>query len=264
MGRLKWLAASDELNGRPYWLISLAGLAVASAVLGNPRASIVWGCALILPGSLLFLYSARQKSLWVFPIIGAFFLSGLPVSLVSSGWVGLFNSHNLFQDVVLWLAVVILLAGYLHHAFHEGDRLAAMERWVQTAYPIGLAFILAACLIIALIGWPGIITVQYWWAGMSTMAVSAGLWFVYDRFQGVIPADTPNYDWAAALLQKIGSALSAVLSFDWLYQIVWFIFGLIQKIVQLLAAFLEGDGGVLWALLLLALLITLLQSGGQP
>jgi hypothetical protein len=95
------------------------------------------------------------------------------------------------------------------------------------------------------------------------MAVSAALWFVYDRFQGVISADTPNYDWAAALLQKIGSAFSSVLSFDWLYQIVWFIFGIIQRIVQLLAAFLEGDGGVLWALLLLALLITLLQSGGQ-
>jgi hypothetical protein len=263
-GATMWLTARDELNGRPYWLISLAGLAVACAILGNPGASTAWGSALILTGSLLFLYSARQKSLWVFPIMGGFFLSGLPFSIIASGWAGLFLSNNLVWEAILLFVVILLFTGYIRHAWGKGDVLSEMERWVQTAYPLGLSVILAACLIIATFGWPGVMNIHFWWAGLATFVISAGFIFVLYRFQNHPNNDAINSFWAVTLLRRIGKGLSAFFLTDWFYSLIWFFYGLIQKIVQLIVSILEGDGGVLWALLLLALIITLLHTGRKP
>jgi hypothetical protein len=63
-------------------------------------------------------------------------------------------------------------------------------------------------------------------------------------------------------LRAVLPFLSDLLHLDWLYRSIWFIFGLLGRLISVATAMLEGDGGVLWALLLLALLVSLVGRGG--
>ena len=70
--------------------------------------------------------------------------------------------------------------------------------------------------------------------------------------------------WVVLLIRQSGDRLAAFFRLEWVYQLLGLIFQLFQRIVQMITTILEGDGGVLWVLLLLALLVSLIQSGAQP
>jgi hypothetical protein len=55
-----WLRAPDELTARPFWLISLASLAMASALRGNPVGAVAWSCALVLSGGAFVPFVCAQ------------------------------------------------------------------------------------------------------------------------------------------------------------------------------------------------------------
>jgi hypothetical protein len=48
-------------------------------------------------------------------------------------------------------------------------------------------------------------------------------------------------------------------SLEWLYRFLWKLFGTISRLFALSSTILEGDGGILWALVLFALLFVFLQ-----
>jgi hypothetical protein len=92
----KWLLASDEINGRPYWIIGMSALSIAAAIRGNSAGSAAWGVALLLFGGISFLYSARQ--VWFTRILAVLgiLLFALPFTLTASGWLGEFPLPVLF------------------------------------------------------------------------------------------------------------------------------------------------------------------------
>ena len=53
--------------------------------------------------------------------------------------------------------------------------------------------------------------------------------------------------------------LDRVFSLEWFYNIIWKLFHLISNTFSLFSTLLEGDGGILWALVLFALILVFLQ-----
>ncbi len=120
-----WLRAPDELVGRPFWIIGLASLAVAAALLGNPIGAVSWGTALVLTGGALFLASVQQ--IWISRalLIGAFSLSALPLSLTASGWQG--NALSFWYILpFLLIAQALLMTGLIRSALRPSTR-ASLE-----------------------------------------------------------------------------------------------------------------------------------------
>jgi hypothetical protein len=58
--------------------------------------------------------------------------------------------------------------------------------------------------------------------------------------------------------------MAAFFGLGWLYGALSWIYRVVQSVIQLLTAVLEGDGGFLWSLVLLALLVSIFISRGQP
>jgi hypothetical protein len=56
--------------------------------------------------------------------------------------------------------------------------------------------------------------------------------------------------------------VSYFFSFQWLVPVFSWFHGLVGMVPGFISGVLEGEGGILWAILLLALLISLLRSGG--
>jgi len=55
------------------------------------------------------------------------------------------------------------------------------------------------------------------------------------------------------------SPLNRFLSFEWLYRLFWRVYRLLTRVSALFSTILEGDGGILWALVLFALIFVFLQ-----
>lgn len=314
-GGAMWLAADNETNGRPYWMIALAALGVASVVNGHPQASAAWGAALLLTGGILFFYSAQRRQILFIPILGVLGITGLPFTPAAAGWTGIADLPSGLVTVPFLLSVLLLVWGYLRFVLlRPREELYRLERWVHTVYPVGLFLLILGQWAIAVFGWPGSLTVGVWWAS-ATMAFLAALGAAllytlrYRRRAGQpaevqspapgvsgtlvddllplepeeaadlesqpVPVSVPqpaiparqntrpvDRNWLRNLVLRTGAALAAFFRLDWLYQFISWVYQVVQNLVQLFTLMFEGDGGILWSLVMLALLISLIWVGG--
>lgn len=256
-----WASAEDEISGRPYWLIAFSGLAVSSAIQGQSRASLAWGMALILAGSLLFLFSARRSQILFLPLLALICISGLPFTPIASGWVGVFSAPYSLSSLLLLLAHMFLLAGFARFAFKPRDELASMERWIQVVYPAGLAVLVLALIFTGLIGWPGVLSLGVPWAGPLSILIMLAGWQAILFWQRRTGPEDPLSRWYAATARNTGVFLSSLLGLNWLYRLLWWIYHRLQQLIELVTRVYEGAGGVLWALVLLALFISIIRTG---
>ncbi|HVN53426.1 MAG TPA: hypothetical protein VMT46_03775 [Anaerolineaceae bacterium] len=260
-GALLWIRSEDEISGRPYWVIAFSSLAITCVVRGEPLGSLAWGIALILAGGNLFLFSARSRRLLFIPVLGLWGLGALPYSPAASGLHGLVSGPFAGFNIFYLGALALLLVGYARHALKPGDSLESMERWIYLIYPLGLVFLTGTQVVLGVFGWKGSVSAGVPWAStaVSIFALASGLLMV--RLTAWPDMEST---WWQPFLGSILDFGAAVLRLDWVYRLFRLAYRAIGRLVAGLIAILEGDGGVIWALVLLALLATFLRSEGVP
>ncbi len=259
----RWLSSSDEIVGRPFWIVGWAALAVSSVLNGVPDASLAWGLALILPGSLLFLYFPRIQRMNFLLFFGLVGILGLPFTPAASGWAGLLGDGLNLWRIFLLIAHAVLVLGYLKRAFQRGGGAGALEAWARIVYPMGLVIIIQAIFVLGLIGWPGSFTLGVWWMSLiSNLIITLAVILAWRL--GITPPyiQLPANSRLTKALNWLVPRIEPVFRLEWLYQMAWKIFKFLGAILQGFSTVLEGDGGVLWMILLLVLLITLLTGLG--
>jgi hypothetical protein len=246
-----WLRASDEILGRPFWILGFASLAVAEGLRGNPAGTSGWGVAMILCGGVLFLFSARQRSLLWLPFVGLWVLSGLPFSLTASAWQAGNSMSGIF--IIPFLpAQALLMAGFFRHALHPGETsLESQEKWVKVIYPAGLLILMAAGILLGIWGWAGASVLGLWWLSITVLILATG--FIYLAIKVILrrPQNGTSGQW------------SAIFRLDGLYSVLNTLYRFIHRITDILTAFLEGEGGLLWSFLLLVLILSILSTRGR-
>jgi hypothetical protein len=89
-----------------------------------------------------------------------------------------------------------------------------------------------------------------WIMGVVAVTISGILWYLSTRIlQGHVNLDQS--------VEK--STFYKVFTLEWLYRFLWTIFRGLTKLTSLLSTILEGDGGILWAFVLFALIFVFLQ-----
>ncbi len=251
-GGWRWLVASDELSGRPFWIIGMSALSLAATLRGNPTGSAAWGAALVLFGGISFLYSSRTR--WITRLLAGFgiLLLALPFSLTASSWGGSFPWPWLFWPIFL-VAHLMLVAGYLRHLFQPGETLfEELPVWARTAYPAGLGLLVLTALLAGAWGWPGARQVGAWPVAVLLIFLGSLAGFATWRFRRFAPVEKP------AQAPGPGSGLG-----NWTVRLVgvfWLVYRQLGSLLSLVANLLEGNGGLLWTLLLLVLFITLFRG----
>jgi hypothetical protein len=249
-GGWMWLRSPDELSGRPYWMIGLGSLAVASALRGNPLGATAWSCALILSGGALFLASAESKWLDRILFVGVWGLSSLPFSLTASGW--------LSEDGRFWFAIpllvpahVMLLAGYIRQSQRSASRTSFENQpiWARNVYPFGIYIILFTGLILGFFGWGGTLQLGSWFISILAAALTFGLLWLVPRVRILNPV---RAHW-------VRSTESTRL--DVAYRSVWELYRAVRRITSTFSNVLEGESGIMWTLLFLALFISFFSQG---
>lgn len=244
-GAWMWMRSPDELSGRPFWLIGLGGLAVASALRGNPAGATAWSAALILSGGALFLASAENRWLSRALFVGVWGISALPLSLTASGWV---SPGGRFWYTVPFLiaAQVMLIAGYIRQSQRSASR-ASFENqpiWAKNVYPFGIYIILLTILLLGFFGWDGTLQLGNWIAALIASALTFGLLWLMPRVRLLNPV---RAHW-------VNPSSSTWL--DIVYQTVWELYRAIRRVTVTFSNVLEGESGIMWTLLFLALFIS--------
>lgn len=241
-----WLLARDELDGRPAWFVGMASLSLAAAVQGQAMASLSWGLSGILGGGLLFLFSTRNKWLVWFPLVGMIAIIGLPFT---PNWNGaqLFSGRFNLLLLPLFVAHALLLVGFTRHVLRSEPNLNGVEKWIWFIYPLGLSSLLVTLFTLGYWMSPPsqIVPIQGWFTGLASLGLAGLLVALGRRWKNTSPG------WVVVL--------QSLLSLNWLYRIIWGIYRLISRLLGTFTKLLEGEGGVLWALLLLGLIFSLLS-----
>jgi len=245
-GGWMWLRAPDELNGRPYWLIGMGSLAVAAALRGNPIGAAAWGCVLLLAGSILFLASEPIKWLARVALIGTITISSLPFSLTATGW-NATGGNFWFALPFLLLAQAMLIAGFIRHSQRLTTRVSYENQpiWGRNVYPVGIILLLLTSLLLGFIGWDGALKLGTWTAGLIASLLSLGLLWLTPRLR---------------ILNPVRAHWVRPSSPNWLdrgYQALWGLYRRLGRLSDIFTRALEGESGIMWTLLFLALFISL-------
>ncbi len=262
-GAMMWLSSKDDLEGRPFWMIALSGLAIAASVRGQPESVPAWGVAMIIVGGVVFLFSESRKSFLPIPIAALLGLSGLPFTPLASGLPGISVYPFNLPDIFFIMVFGILLAGTYRQLMAKRQSGEVLERWMLAVYIFGLVFLLLCHWIIGLFGMPTGLQAGIWWVALgadliAVIVVFAIQWWEKSKL-GVFLQNDPHLKTG----RKVWNIFVAVFNFDWLYFALGWILGILQRLVLFIIRLLEGEGGVLWTLLLIILLATYVMSGGS-
>jgi hypothetical protein len=297
-GGLGWAAAKTEVDGQGFWVLCIASLALGAAVVAQPAASLAWGLALLLPGGLVFLSGVNdvisQKrsapSIWMIGIhlIYLLCISALPFSPTWQS-VRLYETQlfDFFNPVLLLflIAHALLLFGSIRHTLpllssFQRTR-SSGERWKWGVFPLAPAFLLSTYLWISwwirpgapgslqaqplwFESWPGIAgsllgVIFFWWywqpsrrQNLTTPATRLS--------QTLSSAARPIIQAPRAQGRRFLAALQALFSLGWLFRFVWALLLTVRRIFLATNQVLESPAGILWALLLLVLLLSLIAQ----
>lgn len=250
-----WLRAPDELSGRAYWIIGMSSLAVAAALRANPVGAAAWSCAIVLAGGALFLSSEQNPWLARLLLVGAWGISSLPFSLTATGW-----SSGTSTPLLGWLAWpflilahAMLIAGFIRHSQRTATRPRNEDQpiWARNVYPIGILLLLVVTILLGVFGWQGTLRLGNWLIGVPVLVLAVGIFWLTPRLRILNPV-------RAHWVRPTGSSW-----FDILYQALWNLYRQASRVSNVISNMLEGESGILWTLLFLALFISFFTPRGR-
>jgi len=261
-GGWRWAKAADELSGRPYWILCTASFAATAAIRSQPTTTLAWALICLFCGGMLFFTSIRHRNLLPIMLLGILGVTNLPFSQSWNG-TGLYAypilpgapSHayqfNRLDTYILFafpflFAQAILLAGYARHSLRIVESKINLERWVWVIYPIGLTLL---PIIHSILSWRyksswEDMPLSAWWSGFVVCGLGILIWSWIKKDQTV-----PFF---FVFLQD------RIFRINWIYQLIRFVSRMIGGIFNIFSNILEGEAGILWALVLFALVFTIL------
>ncbi len=250
-GGLGWAGSDDVFEGRGNWLLGMSALALFNAARGLPQASLAWGMAALLAGAVLFFVPLSSRVEKALAGLGALGVLALPLTLSSDG--GAVLAGVTPACIVFFvLAHALLFLGFARFLFKEEQGAHSMEPWMRGVSLAGVVILLAT--------WWG----SAWLAGLfrlpaAAVSLPAGLSALTLLLAGGIAwvgrRSSSRAEQALAWLQQI-------IALGWLYRLFWGVYRALTRLAQVVSQVLEGEGGVLWAILVLILLVSVLRQVG--
>jgi formate hydrogenlyase subunit 3/multisubunit Na+/H+ antiporter MnhD subunit len=254
----------DPRLGITYVVIAHSGLALLAGLWGGAQASaglIALALSLIAGAAPVFLSTGHDPERPLFsalPFLGALTLAGAPLTVGAIGLLGLYaglmEADHWLALIVVLIAQVILVAGLTRTVLWpgqplEGGTLARASYFAGLA--LSVAFALSGVPLIGLLtsalGEPAV-DVLGW--GQPRGPVALGLWllatalgFVLWRFENAARSRA-DVAWAA---------LASLFRLDWLYRLLWDLIRGLAALIRNLAEVLEGEGAILWTLVVVLL-----------
>jgi hypothetical protein len=237
------------------WIWGLSGLGFAAAVSGQVNALQAWSFALLLSGSILLFNSIAGRFITLVLTLGLIGILALPFTPAWQGvWI-LWPNEQVgimgMQWVLRIVALGLLVVGYLRRASRNERQFLSAERWSWVVYGSGFAILVITQWVILLFGIPGLTNglesfppLNLVWANLLVIMIAVLLFWLSRRFPKFFSI-TDEYLGKISVYSGITRIISTAENAG-------------VRFVRALDRLLEEEGGILWSILFLLLLIALL------
>ena len=232
---------------RKIWSLGVLGLILGSALAPSQSASLSWGLVLILPGSLVFLSFENKTQLAAALVMVS--IGMIPIPLLPT-WNGAELFSNGVYGVLFAIAAGVLIGGILLKIIQK------IREDDNTSNPVPLLYVMSPAIIILT---QHVIALEHKLLDFSGGILSKpfSLWIpllliiLFFIFGEKIPwldawGGDEKYKYTLNIITGIGSGAAR----------------LVNRTVFLLISLFEGEGGLIWALILGFLLLTLITLSG--
>jgi hypothetical protein len=246
----RWLLTAQR-SGGPLWELGQASLVAAAALGGQGQAALAFSLMLLFGQGILPVAQQAPRFRFLIAALAFILLSGLPFTSASLGSGMYINWASPFVFAFLPIQAA-LLAGWLLRAVNSPAEPLAPEPWMRSIQWLGhvtlpLIFVfLGIGLLPSLAGEDPALA---WWPAVATLVGAACLSFVFRSGK-------------RQLHPRAEIAFGWVFSLRWLRILVDQLADGLRWSLNFLSGLLEGPAGVLWALLFMALLLSLAGQYG--
>ena len=192
-------------------------------------------------------------------LVAAF--SGLPYTPNVMGWFGLVMAPYSLKDLLFILVMIILMGGaFLHILRAEGRKFSDLEPWMRSVYPLGFAVSIATHVFVYVIGFDRQLAMGVPAASVVSFAgaviLAALLHRLPERFR------TQNLvAWGRESVSFFWRVMKQLLDMEWLIAFGSRVTRAVRAVASEVSSVLENNGGLVWELLLMALLVAVVYSG---
>jgi hypothetical protein len=143
-----------------------------------------------------------------------------------------------------------MIAGFARHALRSTrtETLDDQPSWAKAVYPAGIILLLVIQVLLGIFGWEGAQQIGNWIPALLASLLTLGLFIATRRFRIFNPT---RAHWVASESPRINNP----------YQGLWSIYRWLARTVQTVTNTLEGEGGIMWTLLFLALFVLVIVGG---
>jgi hypothetical protein len=260
-GALNWFSSQNELDGRPYWILSFSGLAVMAYFHGQSNGVIIWGTLMVIIGGWVFLSESHPRKIDPLLPVALLAISGIPFTPSSFSMTGLVTDPLKVFNPFIWLSLAFLMAGMVKFSTGGRNEARPLENWMKLFSLLGMTILVLSPWTIILFKVQGWNQTSFWWVALILLLVFSVI--ISIKYVHFIKARISNSQVNKLFLRffPFGKAINHFFHFEWIYPLFAFLFNIFRRIVNELNLILAGEGGILWALVFLALLVSLLVNG---
>jgi hypothetical protein len=177
-------------------------------------------------------------------------MSTLPYSITSSAW-STGNQSPWLSVILILPAQALFMTGFVRHTLHPGETsLESEERWTKFLYPTGLILLAGITLLFGFWGWEGAGSLGQLWPAITVTILTAVLISLALTILPRLKSTSTPSQW------------TRIFRIKWLYKTISMGYDFFCRIADIFTSTLEGEGGLFWSLLLLALILSVLSSRG--
>ncbi len=249
-GGLGWVGSHDVFTGRGYWLLGMSAMVLFAAARGLTQPSLAWGMTALLAGAVLFFAPLSSRMEKLLAGLGALGVLALPLTFAVDGGAGLTGVSPAY-GVFFVLTQALLFSGFVRFILKEKSG-ADMEPWMRGVSLAGVVVLLAT--------WWG----SAWLMGLLRLPVAALALPARVSLLTLLFAGGIAWIGRRAPLRAVPALewIRRFFSLNWLYRLLWGAYRALTRLAQMISQVLEGEGGVLWAVLVLILLVSMLRQVG--
>ena len=260
-GAVGWLLSEDSFSGITYAAMAISGMTFVCAIAGDQEALIMWGVSIALTCAPLSLYRIHNPFMNILAFLVVLAFSGLPYMPNAVGWRGLVHEPYKLGNISFILVAAFLMSGAILHILRsEGRKFSELEPWMRSVYPIGFITAIGLHVFISMISFEQPFSLGVIPASAAAFA-GAVLLTLSVRFMPESHQTQNAAAWGQALISLFWRGMQRLLDMDWLFYGGRWAGKVLRGMFLAASSVLENNGGLIWEILLLVLLIAAAFSG---
>ncbi len=245
---IRWFVNTRTTNGFHQIIVCLAFISAFLFISENQR-GLIFFLLTLLPMSWIILADDRSSLLTPLWIVGALMLVGLPFTPQYAAYEDLILRNKIAESAVMVLPTTLIMSGVFQYLRKPGGDINRLEKFNQTFYIIGLTLPLVG-VILGLWTYRPLFNLGDFWFGALHIFLFVGFNYIANHSEYLLP----RFKIKGIVLRHFPE-LSRRLNI-----ILLVIIEIAGAGLSYGARLLEEEGGVLWAMVFLSLLLTILTS----